>query len=502
MTIEQALDALKPHRSQVPMQALNYIRSNWDKAEPALLAELDLCLADPLLEERSALFIYAVYLCAEMRCYAAFKRYMAICRLPDLLRESLIGDVLTEHLPEMLARTCAGQSEVLKGLVEDESVYEFARSAGLDALHNLFIIDALPQDELNRYCIDLLTQRLAKRPSYLWDAAITLAEKLRLLDALPLIETAYKCGWANPGMQSLKSVEDAIVQPLTAVELNGWREKVENFKTEREMDFFVRNWSEEDSDSREFSDRLLQEAKAARHKKSRPAAAKIGRNAPCPCGSGKKYKKCCIFKKHTRTEEPETLSVGPVNKADEWIAAGYYYRNQSAGYKALCCWFHGWQAVENILPATVRDPGSSECDRLCPSSDFFSNWLQDYLSLLEDNLQRDLLTVKNGLIFCQRVIARFSDMRCLLMNNFTETTAYLLVALGKSKQAFSLLEKMITEQPGSAQGYVVLAALLSVDAQRFQLPPDHVRARQLLRQAQEHADDCDAWDVALRLQDL
>jgi len=25
----------------------------------------------------------------------------------------------------------------------------------------------------------------------------------------------------------------------------------------------------------------------------RNVAPKIGRNAPCPCGSGKKYKKCC-----------------------------------------------------------------------------------------------------------------------------------------------------------------------------------------------------------------
>jgi uncharacterized protein YecA (UPF0149 family) len=24
------------------------------------------------------------------------------------------------------------------------------------------------------------------------------------------------------------------------------------------------------------------------------AAPKIGRNGPCPCGSGKKYKKCCL----------------------------------------------------------------------------------------------------------------------------------------------------------------------------------------------------------------
>jgi len=28
----------------------------------------------------------------------------------------------------------------------------------------------------------------------------------------------------------------------------------------------------------------------------RRSAPKIGRNKPCPCGSGKKYKKCCIEK--------------------------------------------------------------------------------------------------------------------------------------------------------------------------------------------------------------
>jgi uncharacterized protein len=28
-------------------------------------------------------------------------------------------------------------------------------------------------------------------------------------------------------------------------------------------------------------------------RRSSPAAKKIGRNDPCPCGSGKKYKRCC-----------------------------------------------------------------------------------------------------------------------------------------------------------------------------------------------------------------
>jgi tetratricopeptide (TPR) repeat protein len=40
--------------------------------------------------------------------------------------------------------------------------------------------------------------------------------------------------------------------------------------------------------------------------------AKIGRNEPCPCGSGKKYKKCC-YRRHLQPG----LDAGP---APAWIA--------------------------------------------------------------------------------------------------------------------------------------------------------------------------------------
>lgn len=48
--------------------------------------------------------------------------------------------------------------------------------------------------------------------------------------------------------------------------------------------------------------------------------SEIGRNEPCPCGSGKKYKKCCIDKadinikrnKHWYKEEIEKLSTGAI----------------------------------------------------------------------------------------------------------------------------------------------------------------------------------------------
>ena len=43
---------------------------------------------------------------------------------------------------------------------------------------------------------------------------------------------------------------------------------------------------------------------------------KIGRNAPCPCGSGKKYKKCCLGKDKT---DKKALPRDLLDYAEDWI---------------------------------------------------------------------------------------------------------------------------------------------------------------------------------------
>jgi len=45
-----------------------------------------------------------------------------------------------------------------------------------------------------------------------------------------------------------------------------------------------------------FKDAIEKENRKATSIKS-GKRVKIGRNDPCPCGSGKKYKKCCMNKK-------------------------------------------------------------------------------------------------------------------------------------------------------------------------------------------------------------
>ena len=48
---------------------------------------------------------------------------------------------------------------------------------------------------------------------------------------------------------------------------------------------------------------------------------KIGRNELCPCGSGKKYKKCCIGKEIKEVEIDESTQDGnEILLADEDVA--------------------------------------------------------------------------------------------------------------------------------------------------------------------------------------
>lgn len=48
---------------------------------------------------------------------------------------------------------------------------------------------------------------------------------------------------------------------------------------------------------------------------------KVGRNDPCPCGSGKKYKKCCLDKKRVEAAAERPIAPGSNREAREVIAA-------------------------------------------------------------------------------------------------------------------------------------------------------------------------------------
>ena len=63
---------------------------------------------------------------------------------------------------------------------------------------------------------------------------------------------------------------------------------------ERLIDLLKETGKAAEADAMEAEDRKRDEEARARWAPRVRQGPKIGRNDPCPCGSGKKYKKCCL----------------------------------------------------------------------------------------------------------------------------------------------------------------------------------------------------------------
>ena len=56
----------------------------------------------------------------------------------------------------------------------------------------------------------------------------------------------------------------------------------------------------------------------------------VGRNDPCPCGSGKKYKKCCESKNSPQKTEPKKLTadrISSVMQGTTNLSQSFFKRN-------------------------------------------------------------------------------------------------------------------------------------------------------------------------------
>lgn len=508
MNVEEAIEGLKPFTNRLPTDALDTIRKFWAEAGPILLSELDAKLKRPREQDSSALFLYALYLCGEMREEQAFDRYLAMCRLPNLVLDSLLGDILTEAMPEMLARTCSGRIDDLKALAEDQTVNEFARAAALQAMQNLMLDGHLSRDALMGYCIQLLKHQPAWPASHVWDAVIEVATDIHPQEAMPLIEKAYALGLADPQVAGLDFVKGRLSRSREEVLAETRRMRRELTSTEEAMHFFVSQWSEQDQPEEPEDDAPLLEVLKAHRRQGTVSGdtPKVGRNDPCPCGSRKKFKKCCLGNPVVENLESVSVLNRPIRPehvcANDWMEAGYILREQHLRRDAQRCWTCCWEELQALLPDRLPSPSAAEETGAFVGCDFLVNWIQDFQDLLEESSEHSLHSVEYGLQFCDEVLERFPMMDDLMQRNTEVMRARLLGLAGRGREALRAMEDMIEVSPDMAQGYVALADILTFDAEQMNIEPDPQQAIRLLRAALEHADDCEDYDVQVRLEDL
>ena len=502
--MQEAMEALKPFSSTVPRGALEWVKTHWDAAEPLLLAELDARLAAPMGGEEDARFSYALYLCADRRCPEAFPRYLALSRLPNVILDRVLGDILTEWLPHMLARTCAGRIGELRALVEDTCVNPYARGSAMEALWILALDGTLAREELAEYSVQLLQFRLERRRSHVWNVVAGVAADIQADGAMPLIEKAYERELADPMFCDLESIREQYARTAGDSPEPAFRHGGEWRGVEEGMSFFVGDW-EEDSPP-EDPIRWLKVLEKRQRERAIVPVPSVGRNEPCPCGSGLKFKKCCLAKVVEQVAAPQSCRGRVISEehrvASDWMEAGYLCRDQSKSRGAFACWRECWKELRFRLPSSLKDPADAEESGAFEGSGLLVEWLEDFRILLSDHMNQSADMATQAMEFSREVLARFPDMDEDMRVDFRVDLARAQGYLGFREEALAEVEALIAEAPDKAGGYVLLAEMRGEEAMEFNMPLDVPGAIACLETARRRAGDAEDYAVKERLRDL
>ncbi|HEY5895713.1 MAG TPA: DUF1186 domain-containing protein [Chthoniobacterales bacterium] len=281
-----------------PREAVETAIARREESTPFLLDALDWAEQHPDeandAEAAYTLHLFALFLLAQFREPRAYEPMVRLARSPKL--EELVGDVITDGLPGMFASVCQGDTSLIEQLIEDDTVDEFVRGSGIRALATLISRGIKPREEVSSY-FGSLFRSLTREPSNVWDGLILACTDLGMTEHLEEIRKLYEEGIPEPFFPSSNEVEAEIVLPENSPQ-RGFAdpyELIDDTVAELEQWSYFDPNAEMDSDGDDFSgdDSFVPWDGTSSALPYVREAPKIGRNDPCPCGSGKKYKKCC-----------------------------------------------------------------------------------------------------------------------------------------------------------------------------------------------------------------
>ena len=291
-----------------PKEALKEIRANRAGFTTELLESLDYVYqnAEELHEEDSDYFLhfYAMHLLAEFREKKAFPYLIALLRLPENHIDFILGDILTESLHRFLLCTFDNENlQMLFDVIECCELHDFSRLSAIKAYELLYKEGFVDQEEFISYIRSLIYEKLSDDDSYVvFTALVGCVIDRHLFQMIPDVRFLYEKGIVDHSMHgAYDSFIDWIFyekHPEKTTYINDAIAELEQWSCFNQ-DRSINEHECLEEESEEIFDDLIGKDYAV-DQVITPQREKTGRNDPCPCGSGKKYKKCCYGLKYNK----------------------------------------------------------------------------------------------------------------------------------------------------------------------------------------------------------
>jgi hypothetical protein len=312
MDLETAIQAFARAGNDLPREAMQWTLDHWDEAAPELLSVLERYTSGAdRSDEAARAVLFILHLAGEKQDTRAFS---LLCRLAQdgEAVEAALGDGTTITLKQILISTYDGNLDTLKGLIEAAEADEFVRAEAMEALAYLTATGRIPREETEAYLTRLYDTLQPQQESFVWSGWV-LAIALLGLEALSgVVRHAFERGLIDPMVMGYddfrRDLERTLADPARMAgfeydqigpledaigELSGWYAFSDAAQQDQER------WAPSPEDAGlAYADTPLPFVDPFKG---------VGRNDPCPCGSGKKFKKCCLDRGPLRPSLPGLL---------------------------------------------------------------------------------------------------------------------------------------------------------------------------------------------------
>lgn len=267
MSLEKALKEIHFYRGIVPIKAYEYLTSHQNEATPYLIQILkNVVQRHDRTGDYYVAHIHALLLLSQFREKLAYPILIELLNLPADAIDRVLGDMFTDTMPKIMTSVYDGNPEPLFALLVKHDVDKILRlviGSCFTALIHQKMIDK--EMFLLRMQEIIASGKMNEDQSFFTALAIITME-CKLKPLYDSIRAAFKAGMILNNYLDIHHFEKNINRPIE----ESIRENDLNPITDAAKE--LGKW---------FS-------------KGTPITPKIERNALCPCGSGKKFKACCI----------------------------------------------------------------------------------------------------------------------------------------------------------------------------------------------------------------
>ncbi len=317
MEIAEIKRALSQVSGEIPVAAFKAAMVKQDAIKPVLLEALAALTNNhrrPARASQSRLGLHALYLLTEMGSREAWTAVTELFSTMGQDENLAIGEnfdeVVCDSLSQIFATLCPGDIKPLQSIIENTTIDEYVRDAALSALVVLYQQGDLVLDSLKNYLQQLFDYGLEQEKNQVWNAWVQACYNTQPDSFMLALKELYEKELADPYYITLEELNERCgLEPASICKMVMTQEG--DFycyldDAVASLNLLSCYSGEADELLKNMENMVLnQTTPVAGHQpvapdlhqlSSAPAAnwSNVGRNDLCPCGSGKKFKKCCL----------------------------------------------------------------------------------------------------------------------------------------------------------------------------------------------------------------